>query len=188
MRKSRPLTFILTLGVAMLPWSPGAATARIYESEDFAIRLKAPAGQVVCPALSWQHVHGFGYDVSPPWNCERDSGWKHVSFVGIWAAYNVVPWSFRKFKKLTCKGQQIALPTDQLARLAFKGRKTAYCAVKDKGEISVHAMTEQGYDRDFHASCIQYDAYLFTRAGRLTKDLSAFATFMKNLTISKFAC
>lgn len=187
MRRSK-LPAILAVGSMILPCNPSFAAARLYESKDYAIRLKAPAGRAVCPGLSWTHVHGFSYNITPPWDCRKNTENTRVSLVGIWADFNAVPWSFRQYQRLTCKGKKITLPADQLAQLNFNGRKTTHCVVTDKGEISVYAMTEQGYDKDMHASCIPYDAYLITRAARLQKDLPAFATFLKNLTFTRSGC
>lgn len=188
MHRSKPRIAILVLCAMALPYQPSVAASRVYETEDYGLRLRAPQGRIVCPGLSWTHVHGFGYNIRAPWNCRKNTDRTSIGAVGIWADFNVVPWSLRHAARITCKGRPFALNSTQLARINFRGRRTLHCAVIDKGDISIHALAEQGWSPDMHASCVQYDAYLITQPSQLERDLPAFEAFLKNVTIKRVTC
>jgi len=188
MHRLKLLTAILTLCAMALPHQAAFAASRVYETEDYRIRLEAPKWRIVCPGLSWTHVHGFGYNVRAPWDCRKNTDRTSVSAVGIWADFNTVPWSLRHLQKITCEGRPFTLTATQLASINFPGRKTLHCAAMDKGDLLINAITEQGWAQDMHASCIQYTAYLLTQPNRLEKDLPAFADFLKHITIRRATC
>lgn len=188
MLRSNVRTAILIFCAMGMPYQPSFAAGRVYETEDYGIRLHAPEGRVVCPGLSWTHVHGFGYNISPPFDCRKNTERTRATMVGIWADFNVVPWTLQHSAKLECKGRPFALTPAQWARISFRGRKTIHCAVMDKGTLSINALTEQGWVPDMKASCVQYNAYLITRPSRLEKDLPAFEAFLNNVTLKRDVC
>lgn len=188
MLRSKLRTAILIFCAMGMPYQPSFAADRVYQAEDFGILLHAPKGRIVCPVLSWTHVHGFNYNVSPPLDCRKNTERTRASVVGIAADYNTAPWTLRYEAKLVCKGRPFALTQAQLARMNFRGRKTIHCAVIDKGTLSIFALTEQGWVPDMKASCVQYDAYLITRPSQLEKDLPAFEAFLNNVTLTRAPC
>jgi len=181
-------TAILIFCAMGMPYQPSFAAGRVHETEDFGIRLYVPKGRIVCPVLSWTHVHGFNYNVSPPLDCRKNTERTRASIVGITANFNTVPWTLQHAAKLECEGRPFALTPAQWARINFRGRKTIHCAAMDKGTLSINALTEQGWEPDMKASCVQYNAYLITRPSRLEKDLPAFEAFLKNVTIKRNVC
>jgi len=179
---------IMMVMAASLLVQQSPLAARVYRVEDYGIELRAPPGRVVCENGSWQHVHGFEYNIGPPLNCEKNTDKTRPRHVRVEGLFNTAEWTFRKFARITCRGRKVSLPNGSFAGLDFRGRKTLHCAVEDKGEIYIHAMAEQGHDPDTHKSCAQYDAFLVTRREMIKKDLILFKDFLSRVTIKPGAC
>jgi hypothetical protein len=179
---------IMMASAATLLVQQSPLAARVYRVEDYGIELRAPPERIVCVNGSWEHVHGYGYNISPPLNCENNTDHTRASLVGIHADFNTAEWTFSEFARITCQGRNASLPNALFAGLDFYSRRTLHCAVEDKGEISIYAMAEGGHAADTHKSCVQYDAYLVTRRERIKKDLPLFKDFLRRVTIKPVTC
>ena len=179
--KLLPVIFLLLVASAS---ARGEAVHRVSNAE-FKLSVSFPKGFPVCPALTWNHHHGFYV-----WLDHRDCE-DHASgrFIVLRVEYNAAS-ETNLDEVLYCKGDRLSQTAMRKLQLQFKGHLSAACRAEDAdGRIILSVVTQAGEQPGTYGSPedatseINYTASLGTTRRRFDSDLRVFQAVLRSIRV-----